>query len=137
MGFGWQACDHLVAASDLARHDRHDRCRQQRETATGDVAADPLDGDDAVAQVEARQRLDLQRQDRRQLRLGEAADIVDRELGIGAGLRIELAHRREALFGRHLEAIEIGVIELHRIIAHRREAGDDRADQNRAPTRTP
>ena len=49
--------------------------------------------------MQAGDRLDLQRQDGGELRLGEAADVVDRKLGVGAGLRIEHVERGLAIGG--------------------------------------
>ncbi len=100
---GRQAGDDLVDAGDLGRHDRHDRRREQRIAAARHVAADALDRDHAVAQMDAGQRLDLERQDGRELRLGESAHIGDGEFGIGAGLRRQLGQRRFALGGGDLE----------------------------------
>ena len=90
---GRQAGDHLVAARDLGRHDGHDRRRQQRIAAARHVAADALDRDDPMAEMQARAQFDLKRQDGAELRLGEVADVVDGEFGVGARLRVEFGER--------------------------------------------
>ena len=87
------------------------------------VAADALDRDDAVAEMDAGQRLDLERQDGRELRLGEAADVGDGELGVGAGLRVELGEGGLALRGASpRRPCESELVEAARVVAHRRVA---------------
>ncbi len=68
--------------------------------------------------MHAGQRLDLERQDGGQLRLGKAAHIGDGEFGVGTRLRRQLGQCLFALGRRHFENLDVGFVELARIFAH-------------------
>nr|WP_245639192.1 hypothetical protein [Rubellimicrobium mesophilum] len=119
---GRQAGDHLVHACHLGRDDGHDRRRQEREASAGDVAADTLHGDHPVAEEGAGQDLHLERPEAGELRLGEAADIGDGELGVGPRLRVERVHGGLPRRRRDLETVELGLVEAARVVRDRRVA---------------
>ena len=114
MGVRRQAGHDLVHLCHLRRYDRHDRCGEKRIPPSGNIATDPLDGDDAVAEKEATERFDVERQDGRELRLGKRTDVGDRKLSVGAHLRIEGVDGGFALVRCHLEASEIDLVESER-----------------------
>ena len=103
MGVRRQTCDDLTHACNFSRNDGHDRRRQKWKAATRHIATDALNGNYAVAEVHAGQDFNLQRQDRRQLRLGKAAHIGNGEFRVCAGLRIKGGDCGLALLHRHLE----------------------------------
>ena len=113
---GRQARDHILAAGHLGRNDCHDRCRKQRIAPARHVAADPLDRYHPMAEMDAGQRLDVERQDRCQLCLRKRRDPVNRELRIRARLSIEARHRRCTFRGRDLDGLDLDAVEALRII---------------------
>ena len=87
-----------------------------------------------MAHMDAGENLDLERQDGRQLRLGEFADIGDGKFGVLAGLRIKLGQRGLPFGISDFERVEVRLIEPGGIVPHRPVAmgtdiGDDLADQ--------
>ncbi len=56
---GWQAGDDLIATGHLAGNDGHDGSGEKGETAAGHIGTHAFDGDDAVAEMEAGERLNL------------------------------------------------------------------------------
>ena len=116
---GRQAGDDFLAAGNLRRNDRHHRCRENRIAAAGHIGADALDRNDAVAQVHACQIRDLERKHRCELSLRERLDARNRELGVGAGLRIERRDCGVALGNADLERLAFVIVEGAGILAHR------------------
>ena len=72
--------------------------------------------------MHARQGFDFERQDGRELRFGEAADIGDRKLGVRPRLRRQFAQGLPALGVGHLEGGKGRFIELLCIFAYRHVA---------------
>ena len=105
VGVGRQAGHDLVASGDFAGHDCHDRRRQQGETPARNISPDPFDRDYPVAQMQARQRFDIQRHDGRQLRLGEPPHVFYGELGILAGLPCHSGHGGLPVGGRNFKRV--------------------------------
>jgi hypothetical protein len=86
-----------------------------------------------MAEMQARQRLDLQRQHRRALRFGKGANPLDGEHRIRPGLRIQRLHRRLALRQADLQGLRHDLVETPGELPHRRVAafahgGHDRPD---------
>ena len=114
------AGDNLLDAGDLGDEHRHERRRQHRITPAGDVGADGVDRDQAVAEHDAVADLDLQLADgpalggreRADLVLGEGDVLLDRDRRAARPRRSNSASETTKSAGRP-------AVELQRVAAHR------------------
>ena len=86
-----------------------------------------------MAEMNARERLDIERQQRAQLSLGEVAHALYGELRVACGLRVQGRDRCLALLRPDLERLDFRLVEGPAELAYRRIAaladrGDNRLD---------
>lgn len=114
MGARGQTGDNLFTARHRRRNNRHHGCGENRIPSARHVAAHRLHRDDPVTEMHARQRLYLQRQHGRQLRLRKTTHLINGKLTVAARLGIHPLQCFGNLLLAHLKLRRYDMIKLLR-----------------------